>query len=88
MTHVQAIKAVQTYYLCALQNVYSAVPSKVRRQPSGKENGAWGATGKVDYVDMPPAPTGRITRAPSQASGYDRYGDQTSYTAQPQGQYA
>jgi hypothetical protein len=74
----------------AIQAGYNV--SKVRRQPSGKENGvtgAWAGSGKADYVDLPPAPTGRITRAPSQASGYDRYGDQTtSYTAQPQAQYA
>lgn len=68
-----------------------AVSSKVRRQPSGKENGAMLPGSKSEYgMETGAAPPQRITRAPSATSGYvDRYGDQpTSYGQQQQQQWA
>ena len=68
-----------------------AVSSKVRRQPSGKENGAVIPGSKSEYgMETGAAPPQRITRAPSATSGYvDRYGDQpTSYGQQQQQQWA
>lgn len=78
----------------------TSVTNKIRKQPSGKENGtkvqvaAGGAKEYVDMpsvpahriVDMPSVPNHRITRPPASvaSTGYDRYGEQPQYAAQQQ----
>ena len=60
----------------------TSVTNKIRKQPSGKENGtqvrATAVAGK-EYVDLPSVPANPIRRGPGSvaSTGYDRY-------AQPQ----
>ncbi|DBA90250.1 hypothetical protein WJX77_010509 [Trebouxia sp. C0004] len=65
----------------------SSVTNKIRKQPSGKENGAKvqvAAVSNKEYIDMPSVPANRITRAPGSvaSTGYDRYGEQPQYAQQ------
>lgn len=65
----------------------SSVTNKIRKQPSGKENGSkipMAATGAKEYVDLPAVPAARITRGPGSvaSNGYDRYGEQPQYAPQ------
>lgn len=65
----------------------SSVTNKMRRQPSGKENGSKvpiAITGTKEYTDMPSVPTTRLTRAPGSmaSNAYDRYGEQPQYAPQ------
>lgn len=68
----------------------SSVTNKMRRQPSGKENGSKvpiSAVGNKEYSDLPSVPTNtRITRGPGSvaSTGYDRYGEQPQQYAQQQ----
>ena len=56
----------------------TSVTNKIRKQPSGKENGTQvqaTAVGK-EYVDLPSVPANRVRRPGSTAStGYDRYAE-------------
>ena len=67
----------------------ASVTNKIRRQPSGKENGTnvqVAAVGNKEYIDLPSVPTNRITRAPGSvaSTGFDRYGEQPQYAQQQQ----
>ena len=65
----------------------SSVTNKMRRQPSGKENGSKvpiSAVGNKEYSDLPSVPATRITRASVASTGYDRYGEQPQQYAQQQ----
>lgn len=65
---------------CYVQNtggLMSSVTNKMRRQPSGKENGSKvpiAVTGIKEYSDLPTVPATR--------TGYDRYGAQPQYAPQ------
>ena len=65
----------------------NSVASKIRKQPSGKENGAKvqvAAVSNKEYMDLPSVPANRITRGPGSvaSTGYDRYGEQPQYAQQ------
>lgn len=64
----------------------NSVTNKIRKQPSGKENGTQVqavAVGGKEYVDLPPVPANRIRRPGSNASAaYDRYAEPQQYAQQ------
>lgn len=65
----------------------ASMTNKMRRQPSGKENGnkvPIAITGVKEYTEMPTVPANRITRGPGSvaSTGYDRYGEQPQYAPQ------
>lgn len=73
----------------ATGGLMTSVTNKMRRQPSGKENGSKvpiSAVGNKEYNDLPSVPATRITRGPGSvaSTGYDRYGEQPQQYAQQQ----